>query len=432
MNDMNDATSRFGQLLRLSPIAILILATPLLAACAQICGSFNWWSPCYYDIHGDDSSAVRSEIEEPPAAEYADAVDRARPFVRALVVEENLPGLSLAVGLAGEVVWAEGFGWADIDARRPVTPQTLFRVGGVTKPMTATAVGLLHERGLLDLDAPVRNYVPSFPEKEWPITTRQLMGHVAGVRNPPFDEALLYMRDHCESPLDGLELFADDPLLFPPGTRYRHSSYGWTLVGAVVEAAAGEPFLDFMQREVFDPSDMPDTALDDVLRPAARRTSFYWPFAARNTRNGVEDAADGDNSCLQGAGGLLSTPSDVVRFGLAILSGRLLRSETLDMLRTPLELESGESTGYGLGWFVRSAPLGTRANTTAIFGHSGTSVGGFTSLMTLPEHGIVVGVTTNVSLAPDRVPHRFLAESLPSLSLRLAGIFAGGEAAAGQ
>ena len=428
---MNDATSRFGRLLQFAPAAILLLATPLLTACAPICGVVDSWSACYAEIHGDDSSAVHSEIDEPPAAEYADAVEQARPVVRALVVEENLPGLSLAVGIVGDIVWAEGFGWADIDERRPVTPETLFRVGGVAKPMTATAVGLLHERGLLDLDAPVRDYVPSFPEKEWTVTTRQLMGHVAGVRNPPFDEELLYMRDHCESPLDGLERFADHPLRFAPGTRYRHSSYGWTLVGAVVEAAAGEPFRDFMQREVYDPSHMRDTALDDVLRPAARRTSFYWPFGGL-TGNPVENAADADNSCVRGAGALLSTPSDVVRFDLATLDGRLLRRETLKMLRTPLELESGESTRYGLGWFVRSAPLGPEAEPTTIFGHSGTSVGGFTSLVTLPEHGIVIAVTTNVSLAPDRVPHRFLAESLPSLSLRLAGIFAGVEATAGQ
>ena len=434
MHSMIDATSRFGRLLRFSPAAILMLATPLLAGCARtlLCETVNSWSACYSDIHGDDASALHSEIDLPPAADYAAAVERARPFVRALVVEENLPGLSLALGLAGEVVWAEGFGWADIGERRPVTPETLFRVGGVAKPMTAAAAGLLQERGLLDLDAPVRDYVPSFREKEWTITTRQLMGDVAGVRNPPFDEELLYMRDHCESPLDGLELFADDPLLFAPGTQHRHSSYGWTLVGAVVEAAAGEPFLEFMQREVFDPSEMRDTALDDVRRPAARRASFYWPFAAGNTRNGVEDAADADNSCILGAGGLLSTPSDVVRFGLAMRAGRLLRPETIDMLRTPLELESGESTGYGLGWFIRSAPVGPEANPTTIVGHSGTSVGGFTSFMTLPEHDMVVAVTTNVSLAADRVPHRFLAESLPSLSLRLAGIFTEVEAAAPQ
>ncbi len=406
-----------------------MLATPLLPACAPICRAVNSWSACYADIHGDDASTMHSEIDEPPAAAHADSVERARPFVRALVAEENLPGLSLAVGMAGDIVCAEGFGWADIDELRPVTPTTLFRVGGAALPMTATAVGVLHERGLLDLDAPVRDYLPSFPEKEWSVTTRQLMGHVAGVRHPPFDDELLYMRTHCESPLDGLELFADDPLLFAPGTRHRYSTYGWTLVGAVVEAAAGEPFLDFMQREVYDPSEMRDTVFDDVLRPAARRTHFYWPFGGGNA---VEDAADGDNSCIQGAGALLSTPSDIVRFGLATLAGRLLHPETLDMLRTPLELESGESTEYGLGWFVPSARLGPEAETTTVFGHSGASVGGFASLLTLPEHGIVIALTTNVSLAADRVPHRFLAESLPSLSLRLAGIFAGVESAPRQ
>ena len=280
---LDAATRRFGRLLQFLPTTILVLAMPLLAGCAPICEVVNSWSPCYSDIHGDDSSAVHSQIDEPPAAEFADAVERARPFVRALIVEENLPGLSLAVGIAGEIVWAEGFGWADIDERRPVTPKTLFRIGSVAKPMTATAAGLLHERGLLDLDTPVRDYVPSFPEKEWSVTTRQLMGHIAGVRDPPFDEELLYMRDHCESPLDGLELFADDPLLFAPGTRHRYSTYGWTLVGAVVEAAAGEPFLGFMQREVFDPSAMRDTALDDVLRPAARASTGHLPLVIRGT-----------------------------------------------------------------------------------------------------------------------------------------------------
>ena len=398
-----------------------MLATPLFAACAPICEAVNSWSACYSDVHGDDPSALHSEIDEPPAADHADAVERARPFVRAFVVEENLPGLSLSVGMAGEVVWAEGFGWADIDTRRPVTPKTLFRVGSVAMPMTATAVGVLHERGLLDLDGPVRDYVPSFPEKEWSVTARQLMGHVAGVRHYHDDEELLYMRDHCESPLDGLELFAGDPLLFAPGTRYEYSSYGWTLVGAVVEAAAGEPFLDVMQREVFDPLGMGDTVLDDPARPGAETTSFYWPFAARDPTYGIEDANNPDNTCIQGAAALLSTPSDVVRFGAAMLDGRLIRAGTLDMLRTPLELESGESTGYGLGWFVRSTPLGPEANTT-IFGHGGSSAGGFTSFMTLPEHGIVVAVTTNVSMA----------RNLPSLSLRLAHIFAGVEADASQ
>ena len=142
-------------------------------------------------------------------------------------------------------------------------------------------------------------------------------------------------------------------------------------------------------------------------------TSYYWPFAVRNPALGIEDANDPDATCLQGAAALLSTPTDVVRFGLAMLDGRLLRPETLDMVRTPLELASGETTGYGLGWFVRSVPFGS--GVTTVFGHGGSSPGGSTSFATLPEHGLVVMVTTNVSFA----------RNLPSLSLRLAHIFAG-------
>ena len=385
---MNNAPTRLGRFLPLPPATILLLATPLLAACTP--------------MHGDDPSVLRSQIDEPPNQTYIDAVERARPLVRTFVVEGNLPGLSLAVGVAGEVVWAEGFGWADIDERLPVTPKTRFRIGSVAMPMTATAVGLLHERGLLDLDAPVRDYVPSFPEKEWPVTTRQLMGHVAGVRRFSDDEELLYMRRHCDTPLDGLELFAGDPLLFQPGTRYQYSSYGWTLVGAVVQAVADEPFLDFMQREVLDPLQMRDTVLDDPAGPVARRTSFYWPRAARDpSLFGVEGALrkDAENTCIQGAGALLSTPTDVVRFGLAMLNGRLLRAETLATLRTPLELESGESTGYGLGWFVVEISIGLGSEPTTVFGHEGSSVGGTTSLVTLPDHGIVIAIATNVSFA---------------------------------
>ena len=315
--------------------------------------------------------------------------------------------------MAGEVVWAEGFGWADIEDRRPVTPRTRFRIGGVAKPMTAAAVGLLLERGELDIDLPALHYVPSSPEKPWSFTTRQLMGHIAGIRHYTDDEEMLYRRTSCTSPLDALVIYADDPLLFEPATAYEYSSYGWTLVGAVVEAAAGEPFLHFMQREVFDPLGMGDTVLDDPARPRAETTSFYWPFAASDPTYGIEDANNPDNTCLQGGAALLSTPSDVVRFGAAMLDGRLIRAGTLDMLRTPLELDSGESTGHGLGWFVRQIPIGPTAEPTTVFGHDGRSAGGTTSFVTVPEHDVVIAVTANVSYA----------RNLSSLSARLVDLF---------
>ena len=130
-----------------------------------------------------DPDALPSCVLEPPSAAYQDAVEEGRSIARALIAEEKLPGLSLAVAVNGEIVWAEGFRWAYLKNQTPVTPATLFRIGGVSMTLTAAAVGLLSERARLDLDAPVQRYVPSFPEKEWPISTRQLMAHTAGIRH---------------------------------------------------------------------------------------------------------------------------------------------------------------------------------------------------------------------------------------------------------
>jgi len=130
--------------------------------------------------------------------------------------------------------------------------------------------------------------------------------------------------------------------------------------------------------------------------------------------DGDDPAIDTDLSCLQGAGALLSTPTDVVRFGLATVDGRLLRPETRELLRTPVRLASGKTTGSGLGWAIESASLGPEARPTTVYGQQANAGGGSTSFITLPAHGLVVAVTTNVSSA----------SGLRALALRLADLFA--------
>src|SRR5882672_7322218 len=112
-----------------------------------------------------------------PSPKWTAAVDQGRRLARAGLVQQNLPGLSLAVGVGGDIVWAEGFGWADLEKRVPVAPGMRFRTGGVSMALTSAAVGLLLERERLHLDAEIQTYVSSFPEKQWPMTLRQLMGH---------------------------------------------------------------------------------------------------------------------------------------------------------------------------------------------------------------------------------------------------------------
>ncbi|HUR21689.1 MAG TPA: serine hydrolase domain-containing protein, partial [Vicinamibacterales bacterium] len=126
---------------------------------------------------------VKSAMASTPLPKWTDAVKQSQQLVRARLAEQNLPGLSVAVGVEGEIAWAEGFGWADLGSKVPVAPRTSFRIGHVSKPLTSAAVGLLREQGRLHLDAEIQEYVPAFPRKEWPVTLRQLMGHVAGVRH---------------------------------------------------------------------------------------------------------------------------------------------------------------------------------------------------------------------------------------------------------
>ena len=105
-------------------------------------------------------------------------MEQGRQLARAGLVQQNLPGLSVAVGVGGDLVWAEGFGWADLEKRVPVGPGTRFRIGHASKALTSAAVGLLLEKGRLHLNDEIQTYVPAFPRKQWPVTLRQLMGHV--------------------------------------------------------------------------------------------------------------------------------------------------------------------------------------------------------------------------------------------------------------
>jgi CubicO group peptidase (beta-lactamase class C family) len=197
-----------------------------------------------------------------PSSKWAGAVEQGRQIVRARVAEQNLPGLSVAIGVDGEIVWAEGFGFADLKHSAPVTPYHRFRIGTASTALTSAAAGLLLEEGRLKLDDEIQTYVPAFPRKEQPVTLRQLMGHTSGVTPDDGDEAPLFTR-HCERPVEVLQHFAGNWLLFDePGTQYRDSIYDWILVSAAVEAAADQPFLKFMRERIFDPLGMRDTIPD--------------------------------------------------------------------------------------------------------------------------------------------------------------------------
>jgi serine beta-lactamase-like protein LACTB, mitochondrial len=345
-----------------------------------------------------------------PAPQWAGVVEEGRQIVRAALAEQNLPGVSVAVGVGGAIVWAEGFGWANLENKVPVSPDTRFRIGTASTALTSAAVGLLLEQERLRLDEPIRTHVPEFPEQKWPVTLREVMGSVAGIRSDGGDEGPLF-GERCDRPVEALQHF-DPALRFEPGTEFRPSNFGWILVSAAVEAAASEPFLLFMHRRIFEPLHMRHTDADTATEPSPDLATSYFPRFAADPRYGPDVMRPIELSCYSGSSVFVSTPSDLVRFAIAINSGTLLQPATVRLLQTSQRLASGQETGYGLGWDLETVTLNGKQALMA--GHDGEVLGGtVSSLLTFPERGLVVAVLSNTSYA-----------DTPSLGLAVAQAFA--------
>ncbi len=324
-----------------------------------------------------------------PAVSYAQqgtVAERASALIQEFMAETGAPGIAASVGVKGQIVWSEGFGYADVEQRVPVWPSiTRFRVGSVAKPMTALAVAQVYEQGRLNLDVPVQQYVPSFPEKKGTVTVRSLAGHLAGIRHYQGDE--YFSQKRYLTVLKGLTIFQDDPLLHSPGTKFSYSSYGWNLISAVVEAASGQDFLTYMDEHVFKPIEMTRTIADHVDSIIVNRTGYYI------RQDGLlQNAPPVDNSYKWAGGGFLSTSEDLVRFGFAHLSPGLLKPETIELLWTSQQTTSGEKTGYGIGWRT-----GTDDRGLHWVGHGGGSVGGRTFFRIYPDAQVVVVMIDNMS-----------------------------------
>ncbi len=324
------------------------------------------------------------------APEYAEAVDSARAYARRQIKEAYMAGASIAVGKGGEVVWSEAFGWADLSHQQQATPETLYPVGSISKAMTAAAAGVLWEQGKLDFEAPIQTYLPAFPDKRWEFNLRQLMSHTAGVKRS-YGFSRILRQGECVDAVSATPAVAEDTLLYEPGTDFTYSNFGYRLVGAAVESAAGEPFLDFIDREVFDKVGMVST-VPDLDDEGDDESTKYDRAAFRSLRrtHGM------DMSCSMAPGGFLSTPDELVRFGYAMRRYEVLDSATVEMFWTPQRLTTGESTGYGFGWYRENIRVGNdeRATTPSIQ-HGGSVMGGRAILIILPEHDIVVAAQTN-------------------------------------
>ena len=306
----------------------------------------------------------------------------------------HVPGVSAAVVEDGRLEWAAGFGMADLENNVPASEHTLYRLASISKSLTATAAMQLVERGQLDLDAPVQKYCPSFPNKPWPVTTRQVMGHLAGIRHYKSgsqDDPEVGNIKHFENQIEaGLNFFKDDSLLSQPGAQFHYSTHGYTLVGCVVDGASGSKYVEFMRQNVLLPAGMAQTQFDDRFAIIPYRTRFY-----DKTESGVVRNADFlDSSYKIPGGGWLSSAEDMARFEVAIVGGKLISRATRDLMWTPLKPTDGSKDDYALGW-GNSVDDGIKT-----VGHTGGQQGTSTAFLIAPEQRAGIVVLTNMEGVP--------------------------------
>jgi CubicO group peptidase (beta-lactamase class C family) len=249
--------------------------------------------------------------------------------------KQLIPAMTVAVETSGRISYSKAFGTADLENGIPATPETLIRTGSIAKPVSAVAAMTLVESGKLDLDAPAQKYCAPFPVKPWPVTTRELLSHTAGIRHYKDNEP--ENTRHYRSMSDGFAIFANDPLLFEPGTAYSYSTYGYTVVGCVIEGASGEKFADYVAEHVLKPAGMTHTFVDDLFEIVSHRARGYQKINGQ-----VKNAGLMDSSYKIPGGGYVTTAEDLMRFAQALMDGKILKPETLAQMWTPTKLTGGK------------------------------------------------------------------------------------------
>jgi CubicO group peptidase (beta-lactamase class C family) len=302
---------------------------------------------------------------------------------------------TVLVAKDGRPVLSKGYGMANFEWNIPNTPDTKFRLGSITKQFTAMTLLLLEQQGKLKLTDPVCKYVDPCPETWKPITLHQVVTHTAGIPNftafPDYASTMMLKSPPAES----LKKFRDKPLDFDPGTKFNYSNSGFVLLGYIIEKVAGEPYEDYLRKNVLDPLGMKDTGYDDAATVLPKRAAGYV--------NGktLANAAFIDMSIPHAAGSLYSTTLDLMKWDAAQSAGKLLTPENYQRYYTPLKND------YAYGLNVQTK------NGVQQISHGGGINGFATMIIRVPSERLLVVTLSNV-LPSDAGK---LADNLINLSL---------------
>ncbi|HYK21514.1 MAG TPA: serine hydrolase [Pyrinomonadaceae bacterium] len=316
------------------------------------------------------------------ARQYKEELKQFDDFVALQMKLDKTPGLTIGF-IKDDVVWVKGYGFADLENKLPAKSDSAYRLASVTKSMTAVAIMQLVEKKKINLDAEVQTYVPYFPKKPWPVTVRQLLGHLGGISHYKNADQETRIKEH-KSTREAIAIFQDFDLVAEPGTRYSYSSYGYNLLGAIVEAASGMPYGEYMKQNVWGPAGMTDTRMDDPQDLIPNRVRGY-----RLVNGEIKNSEFVDISSRFAAGGTRSTVPDLLKYARSIMEGRLLSSESTIAATTSMSTRDGRLTNYAMGW--DTTPFGGRY----MLDHSGGQQETTTLLYVLPTRKLALAIGMN-------------------------------------
>ena len=330
---------------------------------------------------------------------------RLESLVTARFEATSCPGLSVAVAFRNQIVFSKALGKADIEQDVLLTTESVQRLASLSKPITGTIIMDLVERGKLSLDMSVRQYLPELPTFYQNITLRELLSHQSGVRGYADEENVLFSTVHYPTSRDALKAMMTYPLAFTPGTKVEYSSLAFTVLGAAAEAVTGRSFQQ-LSMDFFSKHGARGFALDDPYSLIAHRVRGYLVDRSLNlqfndgrevgrdylkgTNGGITNAHFYDISNRYPAGGFDASAEDLLRFVIAVGSGKVLKGETVNQMWTAQHTPDGAKTVFGLGWGVSDWK-----GKTKMVGMNGLELSTAAFLRYLPDSGVGVAVLCN-------------------------------------
>jgi CubicO group peptidase (beta-lactamase class C family) len=309
----------------------------------------------------------------------ADEVDK---YVRAQLAERHIPGAAIAVVKNGRLVKTEGYGLASVEFNVPVTKETVFEIGSVSKQITAAAVMLLVEEGKVNPDEKISKYLPNTPDAWKNVSVRNLLTHTSGIKSytglSGFELTKRLSRDEF------IKALGAHPLEFETGARYQYSNSGYNLLGFIIETVSGKSYWDFTRERIFKPLGMNETAdRDPKYIIPNRATGYEW-------QNNALIGRDYDLTDVFSAGAIVSTVEDLAKWEAALRGDTLLKKESKTQMWTSVVLNDGKPYPYGFG-FRFSETRGHK-----IIGHSGQTAGFGANISRYVDDDLTVIVLTNL------------------------------------